>query len=126
MVWNEHILMLAGENLIWCLRCGRWTHRYTSHLRSQTCRGVLTPNTATRHKSLCSGRHPLPPHRFVGDVKPLQLAAWPHWCRREEAAMAVVMPTLQVAPLLEDQALEIFELSDDSDIEALAETVVLE
>ena len=127
VVWNEHILMLAGDNLIWCLRCGRWAHRYTSHLRSQVCRGGLTPSTATRYRSLCEGRHPLPPHDFVGEVRPLQLAVWPRWCRRAEAARAVEMPAARVAPLLDDErALEVIEVDTDDDLEPLAETLVLD
>ena len=67
------------------------------------------------------------PHNFIGEAKPLRLAAWPQWCRREEVASAAEMPARHVAPLLEDRAQEIIEvLSDDSDVEALAETVLLE
>ena len=76
---------------------------------------------------MCLGRHPLPPHQFLGEAIPLRLAVWPHWCRREEVALAVEMPAFQVAPLLEERAQVIIEvLSDDSDVEALAETVLLE
>ena len=119
--------MLNGDNMMWCLRCGKWAHRYTSHLRSQVCPGHLTANTSTRHKNLCQGRHPLPPHSFLGQARPLRLAAWPHWCRREEVALAAELRASQVAPLLEERAQEIIEvLSDDSDVEALAETLLLE
>ena len=126
-MWNEHILMINGDNMMWCLCCGKRAHRYSSHLRSRVCLGALTPNTSTRHKYLCLGRHPLAPHDFIGESKPLRLAAWPQWCRREEVALAVEMPASRVAPLLEERAQEIIEvLSDDSDVEALAETVLLE
>ena len=55
----------------------------------------------------------MPPHELVGEVRPLRLEAWPRWCRKGEAADAVVMPALQVAPLLDENALAVVEVSDD-------------
>ena len=100
VLWHDHVLMLTGNTFLWCLRCGRWADKLTRHLRTETCKGEPTPKTEMRYKSLCQGRHPKPPHHEVGQVRPLQLEAWPHWCRRADAQQAVEMPARSVAPLL--------------------------
>ena len=69
----------------------------------------------------------MPPHDFLGQARPLRLSAWPHWCRKEEVALAAELSASQIAPLLEERAQEIIEvMSDDSDMECIAETLLLE
>ena len=75
---------------------------------------------------MCEGRHPKPPHEVVGPVAPLTMAAWPLWSSRADAAKAVQMPAMKVAPLLDDlQAMQAIEVIGD-DVEPQAETVVLD
>ena len=87
-MWNDHILMMAGDLLIWCLRCGKWAHRLVRHLRSQWCSGQPTRYTVPRYRALCQGRHPLPPHSYIGEVKPLAIEDWAQKLKGEGARVA--------------------------------------
>ena len=116
-MWNDHILMMAGDLLIWCLRCGKWAHRLVRHLRSQWCSGQPTRYTVPRYRALCQGRHPLPPHGYIGEVKPLALEDWPRWCTGADKEKALVMQARAVAPLVEEEGLAVLEI-DSSDTES--------
>ena len=125
VVWHEHIVMVAGDSLIFCLRCGKWAHRMMRHLRTARCVGHPTPVYAGRLRHLCGGRHPLPPHAFVGDARPLQLETWPRWSRQADAdrAEASVMKAAAVAPLVgvEEGLAALEEISSDEELEVAAE-----
>ena len=120
VLWHDHVLMLTGNTFLWCLRCGRWADKLTRHLRTETCKGEPTPKTEKRYKSLCQGRHPKPPHQEVGLVRPLQLDAWPQWCRRADAEQAIQVAAKVLAPLVPELGLEVVEVVDDDGIEPLA------
>ena len=126
VLWHDHVLMLTGNTFLWCLRCGRWADKLTRHLRTETCKGEPTPKTEKRYSCLCQGRHPKPPHHEVGQVRPLQLEAWPQWCRKADAEQAVLLPGRSVAPLLPEAGLEVVENEDDDGIEVLAVSSILE
>ena len=74
---------------------------------------------------MCQGRHPKPPHQEVGPVRPLQLDAWPQWCRRADADQAIQVVAKVVAPLLPEEGLEVVEEEDD-EVEFLAESIILD
>ena len=125
-MWNDHVVMLAGDSLIFCLRCGKWARRVLRHLRTAWRTGTPTPSTATRYRSLCSGRHPMPPHSFVGDVQPLQFEAWSRWGRQAGIVTAIEMTAAQVSPLIVEQVgLAALEVASDSEAEVEAPTELL-
>ena len=54
------------------------------------------------------------------------MEAWPKWSKPEEAAAATEVPVQQIAPLLEQAALETLEVGSDSDVEAISDLVILD
>ena len=66
-----------------------------------------------------------PHHGFIGEVAPLQLAAWPRWGRKEDLELAQVMAATQVAPLVAEEGLAVLEVSSDSEAECI-ELIVLD